>query len=341
MKHKQLLTILCLSILAVFSANCLAKKTRLIVYTSMEADELRKFKRAFEKDNPDISLKWVRNSTGIMTAKLMAESKNPKADVVWGMATTSMAVLANQNYFLPYKPKGVGALEKSYVDTSETPTWVGQRAYIASVCFNTTEAKKLGLPKPKTWEDLTKDVYKGRVVMPNPNSSGTGFLDVAAWLQMWGEEKGWKYMEKLHQNIAVYTHSGSKPCRLAAAGEYPIGISFAFRGANLKAKGAPIDVIAPSEGLGWELESFAIVKGTKKLAAAQRLADWSVTKKANVLYNDGYAVVAMPGVAKPLPYFPDKLDQRLIKNDFKWVADNRKDILAKWQQKFGQKSEKN
>src|SRR3546814_17447871 len=57
-------------------------------------------------------------------------------------------------------------------------------AWAAAVCFNTVEAEKLGLPAPKTWKDLTNPVYAGHIIMPNPNSSGTGFLDVSSWIQL-------------------------------------------------------------------------------------------------------------------------------------------------------------
>jgi len=128
------------------------------------------------------------------------------------------------------------------------------------VCFNTVEAQKKNIPKPETWKDLTKPVYKGQIVMPNPASSGTGFFDVSAWLTLWGDDAGkgggWKYMDALHENIAQYTHSGSKPCNMAATGEYVLGISFEYRGNTNKAKGAPIDLVFPKEGLGWDLEAF-------------------------------------------------------------------------------------
>jgi iron(III) transport system substrate-binding protein len=314
-------------------------KTELIVYTAVEADELAKFKQAIETDYPDLDIKWVRDSTGIITAKLLAEKANPQADVVWGLAATSLKLLADQGYFQLYAPKGVGTLDQKYVDSAKPPQWVGQRAWVASLCFNAVEAEKSKLPVPTSWQDLTKPEYKGKVVMPNPNSSGTGFLDVSAWLQMWGEDKGWKFMDALHENIAQYTHSGSKPCKMAAAGEVPIGISFAYRGAQEKGKGAPIEVIAPSEGVGWDLESFAIVKGTKKLEAAKQLADWSVTRKANELYNEGYAVVAMPGVAKPVPNYPAGIAEKMIKNDFEWAAKHREAILAEWAKRYDGKSE--
>ena len=73
---------------------------------------------------------------------------------------------------------------------------------------------------------------------------------VSAWLQMFGEEKGWAYMDALHQNIAAYTHSGSKPCRQAGAGEYAIGLSFEYRANKTKKDGAPIDIVLPEGGPG-------------------------------------------------------------------------------------------
>ncbi|NJO56635.1 MAG: putative 2-aminoethylphosphonate ABC transporter substrate-binding protein [Rhodospirillales bacterium] len=322
-----------------FGSGLASAKSELLVYTAIEADELKKFKTAFEKAHPDVDIQWVRDSTGIITAKLLAEKDNPKADIVWGLAATSLMFLADQGYFQPYAPKGVDKLDSRYVDNAKPPVWVGQRAWIAALCFNTVEAAKAGLPTPSTWQDLTKPEFKGKVVMPNPSSSGTGFLDVSAWMQMWGDAKAWEFMDGLHANIAQYTHSGSKPCKMAAAGEIPVGISFAYRGAQEKTKGAPIEVIAPSEGLGWDLEAFSIVKGTKKLAAAKKLADWSVTRKANEMYNEAYAVVAMPGVAKPVPNFPEGIADKMIKNDFAWAAKHREAILAEWAKRYDSKSE--
>ncbi len=324
----------------VLGAQQAKAKTDLLVYTAVEADELKKFKKAFEGDYLDVNIKWVRDSTGIITSKLLAEKDNPKADIVWGVAATSLLLLSNYDYFQGYAPKGLDKLSKKYYDTTNpAPLWVGQRAWIASICFNTVEGEKYKLPVPTSWDDLTKPVYKGHVIMPNPNSSGTGFLDVSSWIQLKGEDAAWKYMDALHENIARYTHSGSKPCKLAAKGEIPIGVSFAYRGAKSKNAGAPLEVIAPSEGVGWDLESFGIVKNTKNLKAAQALADWSVSKKAQEIYNEEYAVVAMPGIAKPVKNFPPGIEDKMIKNDFKWAASNRIRILDEWRKRYDGKSE--
>lgn len=337
MKQKaSLLTALAFTMTA---ATAGLAETELTVYTAVEAEDLARYAETFNQSHPDIKINWVRDSTGIITAKLLAERDNPQADVVWGLAATSLLLLKSEGMLEPYAPAGVEDLDPKFVDGDNPPSWVGMDAWVASVCYNTVEAEKLGLTPPASWKDLTDPQYAGHVIMPNPNSSGTGFLDVSSWLQMFGEEEGWKFMDALHENIARYTHSGSKPCKLAAAGEIPIGISFAFRGAKSKAAGAPLEIIVPSEGVGWDMEATAIVAGTANLEAAQTLVDFTVTKEANEMYNTGYAVVAYPGVAKPVEHFPEGLLDAMIDNDFEFAANNRAAILKEWQARYDGKSE--
>ena len=95
-----------------------------------------------------------------------------------------------------------------------------------------------------------------------------------------------------------------------------MGISFEYRANANKAKGAPIDLVFPKEGLGWDLEAFAIHKGTKNLAAAQKLADWASSKDAMLLYGKNFAITAQPGVAEPLENVPADYEKRLVKMDF-------------------------
>lgn len=314
--------------------------TRLTVYTAFETEQLAPYKAAFEKANPDIEIQWVRDSTGIVTARLLAEKANPQADVVWGLAASSLLILDQQGMLEPYAPKGLESIKPNFKSDKIPPTWVGVDAWMAAICYNTIEGAKAKLPKPASWADLLGPEYKGMITMPNPASSGTGFLTVSGWIQSMGEPAAWAYMDKLNENIAAYTHSGSKPCKQAAAGEYPLGISIEYTGASLKTKGAPIEVVLPTEGSGWDMEATAIVKGTDDMAAAQALADWAVSKEANELYNNYYAVVAMRGVSKEIPNYPEDAEARMIpNNDFAWAAENRDRILAEWTKRYDSKSE--
>ena len=72
---------------------------------------------------------------------------------------------------------------------------------------------------------------------------------------------------------------------------------------------------------------------------AKKFVDWTVTEKAMKLYNEGYAVVAVPNLAKPIEFLPDNMAQHMIKNDFQWAATNRAKILAEWSKRYDAKSE--
>jgi len=336
---KRLLQLLALFALALSIPLALAQRTPLLVYTALETDQLKAYKDAFEKSVKDVEIRWVRDSTGVITAKLIAEKANPQADLVLGLAATSLLVLEQEGMLTPYAPKGVGALNPRFVDSKKPPMWVGMDVWGATICFNTVEAQKRNLPKPESWKDLLKPIYRGQITMPHPASSGTGFLDVTAWLQLYGEAEGWKYMDALHENIAQYVHSGSKPCRQAGAGEFVMGISFEYRANATKASGAPVDLVFPKEGVGWDMEAAAIMKASKKQDAARKVMDWAVTKEANELYAKSYAIVAMPGVAKPLPNVPANYEKMLVKNDFGWAAKNRDRILAEWSKRYNAKAE--
>jgi len=336
MKFSNLSACVLLAAGASFGAHA---QTTLTVYSALEADQMRAYQTAFEKQNPDVKIQWVRDSTGIITAKLLAEKNNPQADVIWGVAGTSMGLFQKENMLHPYAPKNLANIDSKMRDSATPPAWVGMDGYAATLCVNTIELEKNHLPMPTSWEDLTKPAYEGKIVMPNPASSGTGFLDVSSWLQLFGWDKGWAYMDALHKNIGAYTHSGSKPCNLAAAGEYVIGVSFDYRAVKLMADGAPIKPAFPKEGLGWEIEAAAIVKGTKKLDAAQKLADFSASDEANKLYRKNFAVLAIPALQEPLPGLPGDFSSLLINNDFEWAAVNREKILGEWAKRYDGKSE--
>ena len=154
------------------SATAIAA-TELTVYTAVEAEDLKKYAERFNAEHPDININWVRDSTGIVTAKLLAEKENPQADVIWGLAATSLLLMKAEGMLEAYAPAGLDGLDSKFSDKASPPSWVGMDAWVAAVCVNTVEAEANNLPMPSSWQDLTNPVYKDHLAMPNPNSSGT------------------------------------------------------------------------------------------------------------------------------------------------------------------------
>jgi iron(III) transport system substrate-binding protein len=55
--------------LCLATGSALAQKTQLLVYTALETDQLKAYQEGFNKVHPDIDIKWVRDSTGVITRK--------------------------------------------------------------------------------------------------------------------------------------------------------------------------------------------------------------------------------------------------------------------------------
>ncbi len=326
-------------LLAAVSASA-QQRTRLQVYTTLEVENIADFKKAFEAENRDIEIVWLRDSTGVVTAKILAEQNAQRGDAIWGLAVTSTMLLKERGLLDPYAPNNLAALKPSFRDPADPPSYVGMEGWVAAVCFNTVEGEKLGLPKPASWFDLLDPKFKGKIVMPHPASSGTGYFHVSAWIQTFGEEKAWAFMDRLHENIAMYVHSGAQPCRLTAAGEFPVGISAEISAAEVRHKGAPVVGLLMKEGGGWEMDTAAILKGTKNPQAARRLMDFAASRKANELYATFVSQVAMPGIASTIPDYPEGVAESMIKNDFAWASANRARILAEWTRRYEGKAVK-
>jgi len=311
----------------------------IVVYTALEDDQLAEYMKIWEAQYPNIDVQLVRDSTGIVTAKLLAEKENPQADAVWGLAVTSLLLADTEGMLAPYAPAGLDTIAPEFRDPSDPPVWVGIDAWFSAFCANTVDLEAKNLPMPASWADLTNPAYAGQIVMPNPASSGTGYLSVSAILQMMGEEDGWKFLDALDKNIAIYTHSGSKPCKLAGAGEYAIGISFDYRAIKQKAAGEPIAPVFPTEGSGWDIEANALVKKAEINPAAKLFLDWAISPPLMREYAKNFPVTAATtGIAIPEGYPADPLAQ-LAPNDFQMAAASRDSVLQEWTVRYDAKSE--
>ncbi|MFO7765223.1 MAG: putative 2-aminoethylphosphonate ABC transporter substrate-binding protein [Pelovirga sp.] len=337
---RKCLTLLVATMMLLAAGTLSATAAEITVYTALEDDELAVYIPAFEKQYPDIKLNIIRDSTGIITAKLLAEKDNPVADVVWGTAATSLLVANDMGMLAGYNPNGIEKVRNGMKDTrNQEARWVGVKAYVTGIVGNTIEMSSNKLVLPQSYADLIKPEYRGALVMPNPASSGTGFLTVSAILQLMGEEDGWRYLDKLHQNIAMYTHSGSAPAKMAGKGEFPIGMSFAYRGFKQRDSGEPVTVAFPAEGSGYEVEANALIRKPRIKPEAKTFLDWAISDEAMAMYAKVYPIVATDIQVEAPNGWPADPMSVLINNDLEWAAKNRQRILNEWTRRYDGKSQ--
>ena len=87
------------------------------------------------------------------------------------------------------------------------------------------------------------------------------------------------------------------------------------------------------------MEATAIMKGTKNLDAARKLADWSASQSGNEQFAKNFAIVALPGISRKNAFIPANYEALLIKQDLNWSSVNRERILTEWTKRYDGKSE--
>lgn len=324
------------------SAENEANEKELNIYTALEDDQLADYLVEFKELYPDVQVNITRDSTGIITSKLLAEKDNPVADVVWGLSATSLLVLKQEGMLEPYAPEGVDRILTQFKDSDETPSWVGIDAWETAFIVNKEVLSSKGIDTvPQSYADLLDPKYQGLIAMSNPASSGTGLLTVNGVLQLMGEEEGWNYLDKLNENVAVYLHSGSQPAKATAAGEYGIGISFGYRCIKSAAEvGSDIaEVVFPTEGSGWDIEANALIKKDGIKEISKTFLDWAITDNIMEKYAVGYPIVAI-GFGDEIPegYEKDPISQLIPDIDFDKAAAERENILTEWTNRYDGKS---
>jgi iron(III) transport system substrate-binding protein len=106
---------------SVGSVTGTSSDSSITVYTALEDDQISGYLESFQTQHPDINVNIVRDSTGIITAKLLAEADNPQADVVWGTAASSLLVAEEKGLLEPYSPAGLEAVNPKFRDDANPP----------------------------------------------------------------------------------------------------------------------------------------------------------------------------------------------------------------------------
>ena len=165
----------------------------------------------------------------------------------------------------------------------------------------------MGIAKPISLEDLTHPSNRGLITMPAPNLSSIGYNAIMSWIKLFGEAQAWDYMDELDKNIMVYTANATKSCQSVAIGNNITAIGLDFRAIQIIESGADLVILTVNEGIGWDLEVAAILKSTKNLPEAQRLADFAVSNEANELYSRFSSIAVHNEVKKTQSIFCRKI----------------------------------
>lgn len=309
------------------------------VYCSVQVEWCTLAANEFQKAT-GIKVSMTQKGSGETIAQLKAEAQNPKGDVWFGGTGDPHLQAAEDSLTEPYKSPHLAELHPWAVkqNTDSGGRTVGIYAGALGFGYNTELLAKKGAKPPACWADLLKPEFKGEVQVANPNSSGTAYVEIATLVQLWGEDKAFDYLKKLHANINAYTRSGTAPIKAVARGETGVSISFIHDGVTEALAGFPVKVTTPCEGTGYEIGSMSIVKGARHMADAKKFYDWALTPEAQKLGAQAKQFQVPSNKATPVPpEAPKFADIKLIDYDQAKYGKSaeRKRLIARWDSEIG------
>ncbi|MCP3891649.1 MAG: ABC transporter substrate-binding protein [Desulfobulbaceae bacterium] len=309
-------------------------KGRLTIYCSAQGDWCQKASENFGKKY-DVKVSMTRNGSGSTYAKILAEKDNPRGDVWYGGTLDPHSQAGVNGLLESYKSPILSKIAEPYRNPAASKQNHSTGVYIGILGFsvNTDLLKDAKMEMPKCWDDLIKPEFKGKIQVASPQSSGTAYTALATFTQLWGEEKAFDYLTKLHQNIGQYTKSGSAPGKNAARGETMVGIGFLHDHGKEKGKGFPLELIAPCEGTGYEIGGLSIIKNARNMDNAKKFVDWALSKEGMEVAAtvQSFQVPTNTDAAIPAEAIRPE-DVKLIDYDFVMYGSEakRKALISRW-----------
>ena len=244
----------------------------IIIYSSAEQFRNDELQEQLNERFPDLNTYVMYMPTAKAAAKIGAEGEDTDADIIVALETAYLEKIKDQLEDI----SGLSRLE--YMDglSDIDNRYVIWERQAGSVIINKTVLEKYNLPIPETYEDLLDPIYKNLIAMPDPKSSGTGYLFYKNLVNVMGEQEALEYIDKLAMNIKQFTESGSGPVKLLIQQEVAIGLGLTFQAVNELNEGNAFIILQPEYGSPYSLTGTALVKGRNNNQDIMRVFDFII-----------------------------------------------------------------
>ncbi|HEV8229738.1 MAG TPA: extracellular solute-binding protein [Candidatus Limnocylindria bacterium] len=305
------------------------------VYSALNESTNNEFFGAFKKAYPNVTVNVLAlAAAGELQTRIRTEKASPKVDIFIGGSSEFHDPLGKEGLLEAYIAPNAKDIDAKFKEP--TGLWTGWYTGIFGFISNNTRLGEVGNKKPSTWDDLLDPAWKGKLVLPSPITTGGGYIFIATQIFRFNkdEAKAMDFMKKLHANIAQYVPTSPGALTLIDQGQFVGCPNWAHDILTEKGKGNPIDLSIPSD-TGFEVGAVSIGKGTKNLAAAQALVNWSITKEAGELNVKLSNRGSTRADVAPAPGAPTLSSVKLVNYDRDWATSNKDRIIKLWQQTVG------
>lgn len=273
MIRKTLIVFLCIGIMmsCLCLPGCGAKKETVVIYTSAESYRVEHMWQRLNEEFPqyDILLEYL--PTGSHAARLLAEGLDTDCDITYDLEYTYLEKLEAAGLLADLSDYDFSIFCQ---DVLQSSCYVPEYRNGGAVIINPAVLDKYGLAVPTCYDDLLKEEYQGLISMPNPTSSGTGYMFLLAMVNARGEDAAFDYFDALAKNVLQFTSSGSGPVNALIQEEVAIGLGITGTAVNAINDGAQLEILFFEEGSPYALYGQAMIQGRDERTAVREVFDF-------------------------------------------------------------------
>lgn len=302
---------------------------KLSFYTSQPEEDATKLISAFNKKYPDVDVSVFRSGTEEVTAKIQAERQAGKtqADVLLLADAVTFENLKQEDLLLSYKSPELSKIPSDLVDPDGM--YSGTKVMATVLATNTQKVTSA----PTSWSALTAAESKDASIMPSPLYSGAAAYNIGVFSRTDGF--GWDFLKQIKDNgISVIKGNGAV-MKAVASGEKSYGVVVDYLVAREKAKGSPVELTYPTEGVPIITEPIGIMKDAANVPAAQAFVDYILSDEGQQLSAEiGYSPIR-EGIAPP-EGLKSVSDMTILSGDPSKLAADREADKQQFIQVFGE-----
>ena len=292
-------------ILAMLLVSCSETKpdnaSVVVVYVSEDQVFSEPVLKDFEKES-GIKVKAIYDteeakSTGAMN-RLIAEKRNPQADVYWANEPIRAEVLRQKGISAPYVSPNAKDIPTVFKDPDGYWSGFSARARVLVVNNNVKG-------RPESILAYTDPHWKGQSVIANP-LFGTTTSEIAALFTIWGDAQAEKFMAKIKQNDVAISTSNGESTDFVTAGQYAFSLVDSDDALNRIKQGKNLTMVYPDQeknGIGCFIvpNAAVLIKGGAHPYAARKLIDYLLSRETErkLAFADCAQIPLHPDVQMP------------------------------------------
>lgn len=272
---KKYAILLQMIILIIFCSGCNSNvnDNNILIYSSAEEYRNEYFLKRLNEQFPDYEITIEYMPSGNQAAKIQAEGTDTEGDILFDIDYGYISLLE------PYLADLSNYDQSKFMEDAQSTSkkYLPETRNGGAIIVNLDKLEELGISEPTCYEDLLKPEFKNLVSMPNPKSSGTGYMFLKSLVEAWGEEEAFEYFDKLSENVLQFTSSGSGPVNALVQGEAAVGLGMTAQAVTAINDGANLKIIYFKEGSPSSLYGYGIVEGKQDRECVKEVFDFFYT----------------------------------------------------------------